>query len=223
MIQLPRTDGDGVPYISYSQIKMWNETKGFNTGGLGRHEFIRSYFLGEDFPDKGGFAQFGTEVEGYITERKYAENFTEPEKKVMDSIQTLGVFQHEIKIPFDGFYVKGFIDDATEDFSIIRDYKTASNSSRKKYDEPDYYQLDLYGLYVFTTKGHIPDLEVCVIERIGNGFKGGRDVMRVGENIWNVKRATDLQRLETLEKMIKTTTNEISDYYKVFLKLNSTD
>lgn len=217
---LPRKDQDGIPYISYSQVKLWNEAKGFNTGLPGRQEFIRSYFFGEEYPDKGGYGTFGTEVENYITMRLDDDKFTADELKTLNKIKPLGVFQHEARIDFDGFYLKGYIDDMADDFSKARDYKTASNNSRKKYDDPDYFQLDVYAAAIQQKHGIIPELEVCVIERLGNGFKGGRPALSVGENIWYVKRETNEERLKQVKQYILDTAKEISAYYTVFLKLN---
>jgi hypothetical protein len=221
-IILPRVDKDGVPYISYSQVKLWNEEKGFNTGLPGRQEFMRGYFLGEEFPDKGGFGTFGADVEDYITLRKGAEKFTDAELETLNKIEPLGVLQKEMVIQFDGFYLKGFMDDATPDLVKIRDYKTASNNSRKKYEEDSYWQLDVYALAVKKETGKLPkELEVCIIERLGNGFKGGRGAMTVGQNIWYIPRKTNKERIKSVEENIINTAKEISEYYQVFLKLNA--
>lgn len=219
-IELPRIK-DGKYYTSYSQINDWNAAKGFSTGLKGKQEFILKYFCGIDFPDTAGFAQFGNEVEDYILNRSNADKFTDEEKETLEKIQKLDVHQHEIMIPFDGFYVKGFIDDSTSDFAHIRDYKTASLNSSKKYYEGEYKQLDFYALGIRALTGVLPSkLEVCIIERNGNGFRGGRDVMSVGKEIWYIDRKTDENRLKELEEYIIKTVHEISDYYKVFKQLN---
>lgn len=218
---LPRKDKEGNCYISYSQITAWHEAKGFDTGLPGKVEFIRKYFLGETFEDTKGFGLFGTEVEGYITERNYADKFTDQEKKVLEQISPLGVFQKEFKLKYDGFYVLGYIDDMLPDATKIRDYKTASKKSGKKYEEDAYFQLDLYALAIKQETGKLPkELEVCIIERLGNGFNGGRDVMTVGNDVWYVQRKTNKERLKKLEQTILQTAEEISEYYQVFLKLN---
>lgn len=218
---LPRIDHNGEYYISYSQITSWLDPKGFDTGLPGKQEYIRKYFLGETFEDTKGFALFGTQVEGYITERQYADVFTDKEKAVLETITPLGVFQKEFKLRYDGFYVLGYIDDCTQDLTKIRDYKTASKKSGKKYEEDSYFQLDLYSLAVKQETGQLPkELEVCIIERLGNGFNGGRDVMTVGNDVWYVQRQTNKKRLNELEKTILATTEEISKYYNVFTKLN---
>lgn len=219
-IMLPKKDDNGKYYLSYSQVKSWQELKGFNTGKPGKHEYIMRYFFGESFEDKGGFGQFGKEVEDYITLRESSDKFSSEEKKLLDTIHPLGNFQVEFKLDYGDFYVLGYIDDATEDLSYIRDYKTASEKSKEKYYKDDYTQLDVYALAVKQITGNIPKLEVKVIERLGNGFRGGRDVMTVGDRTWTIERETSEERLESIYKNIEMTAIEISDYYKVFLKLN---
>lgn len=220
MINLPKKDKEGVPFLSYSQVDLWHTKKGFDTGLPGKQEYIRKYFLGEKFPS-GSFAQFGSDVEDYICSRKGAEKFTEAELDVLQQIKPLGVFQKEFKLDFGNFYLKGFIDDATEDFSTIADYKTASESSVKKYHKPEYEQLDVYALAIEQLTGKLPkNMYVCAISRLGNGFKGGRDVLKVGEHVWFIEKEINKERLETLKNKIITTANEISEYYTVFQKLN---
>ena len=221
-IVLPKKDKiTGKYMISYSQIKLWNDLKGYNTGLSGRKEYIMAYFLNQKWEDKGGFAQFGIDVEDYITKREGAHKFDVRELETLNSIKTLGIFQKELALEFDGFVLKGFIDDCAPDYSKIRDYKGASLNSAKKYYEEEYNQLDVYALGIKQEQGVIPkELEVCVIERLGNGFRGGRNVMKVGENVWYIARKTDKAKLKELNTSIIKTATEISDYYKVFLKLN---
>ena len=220
-IVLPRQDEEGNYYISYSQINLWQDLKSFNLGVLGKYEYILSYFFGEDWPDV-GWALHGTLCENYITERKDGEYFTDEEKKVLESIETLGEFQHEIKINFDGFYVKGFIDDMTPDMKHIRDYKTCSLNSSKKYYKPEYKQLHLYSLYVLQETGKVPEkCEVVMIEREGNAFRTpGKENLKVGKNVWRHEIEVKEEDLEELQVDMLKTVQEISDCYKVFLKLN---
>lgn len=220
---LPKQDDKGIGVLSYSQVSLWNELKGFNTGQKGYIEYIRRYFLGEKFEDKTGFAQFGQETENYITVRKDKDKFSNKEREVLERIEPLGNYQVEFKLHFPehNFYLIGYIDDATDDLKYIRDYKTASENSSKKYYSEEYEQLDLYSLAVKQTKGYLPDkLEVVCIERLGNGFRGGRDIMSVGENIWYIERQTNEERLNKLEQKIINTAKEISEYWEVFCKLN---
>lgn len=218
---LPAKDSDGRYFVSYSQVASWNETKGFNTGMLGRHEYIKKYFLKETFEDKYGFATFGKEVEDYITTRGSADKFTADEKAVLETIIPLGKFQQQFKLEYPEFYVLGYRDDCNEEFTKIRDYKTASKNSAKKYYEDGYYQLDIYAMAMQQKTGKLPELEVCVIERLGNGFRGGRDVMSVGKEVWYIPRTTNAERINSLHTIINNTVNEISQYYEVFLELNN--
>lgn len=218
--ELPRLGEDGRYSISYSQIKLWHDIKGFSTGLMGRMEYIRSYMLGEEYKDW-GWGQFGTEVEDYICERQWADKFTDEEKATMKKVIPLGNFQVPIEIDFKDFIFKGFKDDTNDDESILRDYKTASVKSKEQYYGEDYKQLDLYALDTLKKTGNLPkELQVTIIERNGNAFRGGRDVLTVGENIWEVQREVDKVRIDSMENLIVETAKEISEYYAVFNELN---
>ncbi len=215
---LPRKDKHGNGYLSYSSISLWNDIKGFNTGRLGKEEFIRSYFFGEEHGDAMGWAAFGSAVEDYICKRESADRFTDEEKKILETIEPLGLYQHEIKIPFENFYLKGFVDDQTKDRKKVRDYKTASANSAKKYYTPAYKQLAVYSLATYKELGFIPEAEVCIIERAGNPFRG--EPLSVKENVWYVPRTVTVEELQELEQYIITTAKEISQAYKVYKMLN---
>lgn len=219
-LQLPKTNDNGDSIISYSQVKLWNELKGYNTGLLGKHEYIKSYFFNEKFSDKGGFAEFGNDVEDYITKREKSECFTKKEKSILETISCLGIFQQKIDIELKGFRLIGYIDDCSSDYNHLRDIKTASLNSSKKYYGEDYDQLDFYAMAISKEHGFIPEkLEVVCVERNGNGFRGGRNIMNVGENIWYIERKTSESRISEIENKIIRAANEISDYYKIYKKL----
>ena len=117
MIDLPKKDENNVNYISYSQIKMWNEEKTFLKNYSGKEGYIRRYFFKEKEEDFTGYSRFGTEVENYITLRMDGDKFSNKEKQLLETIKPLGVFQKEFRLEYDDFYVIGYIDDLTEDFS----------------------------------------------------------------------------------------------------------
>lgn len=219
MLNLPRQI-EGIPYISYSQYKSWKELKSFHLGVQGKYEYMLNYFFDEEFPDM-GWAQFGEEVEGYICKRDFKEAFSPEERKVLDTIQPLGRFQHQFILRFDGFGLLGYIDDATEDFIHIRDYKTCSVSSSKRYYKDDYYQLDIYAMWVQQHLGFLPEvLEVLMIERTGNPYKGGgRSVLKVGGEVWSHYRETSQERINFLREDIKKVAEEISQTWEVFQKM----
>ena len=238
-------------YISYSQVGSWEDEKSFNLGVKGRLEYILAYFMGVKFPDQ-GWGVFGEDAENAVCYRDYPlveiqkldeeikaynierpdraqrliseslSSFDEREMKILKQIEPLGVFQQEGWINFDGFKVLLYIDDANADFSKLRDYKTASRNSGKKYEKPEYDQLDVYSLWVKQQFGHVPDdLEVCIIERAGNcfGMVERRDLLSVKNDVWYVDRETSTERLKTIEDRIVRVANEISEYYKVYLKI----
>jgi len=220
IIQLPRVTESGKPRISYSQIRSYKSKKSFNLQIDGSLEYMIEYFMGHKFPDV-GWGEFGHDVEGYIGERKFAEKFDEDEKKILDNIEPLGVLGEEFEIDFGEFVLVMIIDDRAKDWAKIRDYKTASKNSSKRYYEEDYKQLDIYALKPYMESGFIPELEVKVIERKGNCmFGGGRDVLKVGKEVWTIQRETSEERLEVIKNEIFTTVIEISDLYKEYLKLN---
>jgi hypothetical protein len=224
-LQLPKQDENGDYYLSYSQISSFNEAKGFDTGLLGRHEYIRKYFLGEKFDRGLGFDTFGAQVENFICLREDAEAFDVNERKLLETIKPLGLFQHKFKLQFEDFYLMGYIDDMTPDKTYIRDYKTCSRNSGKKYETLDYKQLSIYAAAVEQEVGKLPvKTEVCCISRNGNPFRGGgRSVLSVGDEVWYIDRTEmDLNpdRIQSIKDEIVETANEISEYWKVFCELN---
>jgi hypothetical protein len=181
---------------------------------------MAKYFFGMDFPDK-GWSQFGHEVEGYITAREYSGKFSETEKTLLNTIEPLGVYQEEIFIDFGDFVLQGFIDDRLLNWMKIRDYKTASLSSSKQYSKKDYQQMNVYAIKAFDEIGEIPEIEICIIERTGNcSFTGGRDVLKVGNNVSYLKLKPTIQELDDLRKDIRVVAKEISDYYEIYLQFN---
>lgn len=233
----------GKPMVSWSQIETWIGKKGFNTGLLGKYEYMRKYFFGETYPDM-GWGTFGNEAEAYITIRDVdpntiederekesllgaLKNFTDKEKKVMEQITPLGEFQHEAVIDFGDFVLLGYIDDMKEleDGTIhLRDYKTKSEGSKRGLTSDKTYQLEVYTLYLEKMKGKkVSKWEYCIIERLGGAEcmrGGGRDVLTIGDRIWYEEKHVTAERLKETETLIKNTVKEISDHYKTFVKYN---
>lgn len=219
---LPRRDENGDYYISYSQISLFKDTKSFSLGILGKYEYIISYFLGVKFPSA-GWSEFGSSVEDYICLREKAEEFTDAEKAVLETVDVLGVFQEEVKLKLiDGVYLLGYIDDRTEDWTMISDFKTCSKASSAKYYKPEYYQLDFYGAFVLQEKGFIPLARVAMIERKGNcfGMVDARDKLSVGNEVWYHMRDVTKERIDYIVKDAVNVVHEISELYKIFLKVN---
>ena len=222
-ILLPRTTKEGKPRVSYSQVSLFNSKKSFNLGIEGELEYIISYFLGHQLTPKFGgesWSSFGKDVELYIGERERGEAFSIEEKEVLDTIEPLGVVSTPFELDLGEFVLTGLIDDRLEDWSKIRDYKTASKATKKQYEKDSYIQLDLYALVALEKTGKIPKMEVCVIERSGNGNKGGRDVLKVAGGVWYIEKTTTLERLRKLKEDIFEAVLGISNLYKTYLKYN---
>lgn len=223
-IVLPRTTKEGKPRISYSQVNLFKELKSFNMDREGWMEYVCLYFLGVCFEDS-GYGEFGHDCEDYIAERLHAHKFTDKEKSVLETIKPLGKFQTRLEVDFGDFVLLLIIDDANEDFSMIRDYKTGSETSLGKYRKDDYFQMDYYALGVQKNFGKIPEMEVCAIERKGNPKFGkgekGRGALTVGDKVWYIPRETDEQRLAGVEHDIREAVKEISKWYKIFKKINA--
>lgn len=220
MLNLPRKNKDGKPYISYSQIKAWKSEKSFNLDIKGRIEYMIEYFHGHQFSDK-GWSEFGNDVESYIVKRECSNKFNSSERAVLNKIVKLDLQAVSMEIDFGDFVLLMIIDDASKDFSKIRDYKTGSKSSLAQYKTPEYKQLDVYALGVYETYGFIPECEVLAIERKGNCmFNGSRKNLSVGDDFWIIQRKVSFEDIQAIKSEIIATAKEISSYYSTYLKLN---
>lgn len=226
--------------VSWSQIETWIGKRGFNTGLLGKYEYMRKYFFGETYPDM-GWGTFGNEAEAYITMRDLdpktiedertrkelegaLEKFTPREKKVLEKITPLGNYQHEAVIDFGDFVLLGYLDDHSDDFTHIRDYKTKSENSKRGLTSDKTFQLEVYSLYIKKMLGvDVKKHEYCIIERLGGGEcmrGGGRKVLTVGEKIWYEDKVVTPARLKLTEKIILKTVKDISNHWKTYQKFN---
>lgn len=225
---LPQKDENGVPYISYSQISSWNDKKSFNLGIEGKLEYMLHYFMGIDFPDM-GWGEFGQDVEDAILTQDFSK-FSEEETNTLKKVEVLPVSQYKVYVNFydeEGssllFYVYGLIDNASEDLSYIKDFKTASANSKAKYYTKDgYKQLDLYAMGILEKTGVLPTkILVDIIERSGNAFKGGRAVLKVGNETWQVDREIPTEdEMVELRKYVLRTATEVASYKDVFDLIN---
>lgn len=220
MIELPKKAKNGKPRISYSQYNLYNSIKSFNLDKEGFHEYIICYFMGYHFRDL-GWGEFGHDVEAYVTKKEREHKFSNEEIKTLDKVEVLGELSDSFELDFGDFILTGIIDDRKKDWSKIRDYKTASKNSKKRYYSPDYKQLKFYAMKGLEVTGEIPELEVLCIERKGNcTFSKDRRDLTVGENIWSIPIETSINELSELEEDLRRTVHEISDLYKVFKKVN---
>jgi len=218
MIDLPKKDKNGTPMTSYSQCSMFNKDKGFNIQSCeGKYEYIQRYFLGKQFPDTMGWAAFGNKVEDAIEKQDFSK-FTKEEAEVLKKVPHHPVFQKELIVPFDGFNLRMFIDNATEDLSDFVDFKTGSENSIKQYYDKSYNQLEVYALGIKKVTGKLPKTsKVIAIMREGNPFRG--EPLKVGKGHRFIDRKIKLDDIKRTEEWIYETVEEISKYYKVFKQI----
>lgn len=212
MINLPKKDKNGVPYLSYSQISTWKKSK---------RDYIRQYFLGETFKGN-AYTQFGSLIGNAIEKNDYSA-FTKDEIIFLKTIPRLDEFEKEIKLNFNGFYVKGFIDtNSLKDNYVERliDYKTGDIDKKKsEYDSDDYMQTVIYASAIKQATGRIPKkCDVVLIGRSGNPFKG--EDLKLTKEFIVIPKKVGLNEIKKVNKSIEDVAKEISKYYTLFLKLN---
>lgn len=231
---------------SWSQLESFNDEKGFNTGLLGEYEYIRNYFSLEKYPDM-GWSLFGSGTESYVTVRDFdrgkldqstletlewaEQHFTQEEKDVLNTIETLGEFQHEVCYYVEELdvIILGYIDDMTPPvdnvIELIRDYKTKSEASKKDLHSEKKFQLEIYISAKEQQNYTVRGSEYIVIERFGGRecmMGGGAGVLRLGNKIWRepYRKLTPARKKQMDDMLIKTII-KISDYYKMFLKMTN--
>jgi hypothetical protein len=217
---LPRTNKDGEYYLSYSQISTWKRSK---------REYIRQYFLGEAF-EGNAYTDFGSKV-GEALEDNDFTGFTAKETKFLKTIPRYDEFEREIKLRMDGFHIKGFIDTNTVDLQQacgvetelvdkIADYKTGDvDKKAAEYESDDYIQLDLYSAAIKQDTGQLPkEVKVFLIHRTGNAFKNEK--LKLGDEFVTITKKITQERIDQVLGEVQIIAEEISQYYKMYLKMS---
>lgn len=211
-LMLPKTDSEGVPYLSYSQYATWLRSK---------REYIRQYFLGESFTGN-AYTDFGSKVGEAIEHNDFSE-FEPDEAEFLKTIPRYDEFEREIKLQMDGFYIKGFIDtNSNKNGKVERlaDYKTGDvDKKAAEYQSDDYTQLDIYSAAILQDTGEIPE-SVCVylIGRAGNAFKN--EPLTLTKEFVTIIKQVDEKRINEVKSKVQKVAEEISEYYQTFLKVN---
>lgn len=161
-LDLPKKDEQGKSYLSDSQIQLFK---------MDRDKYHRRYILGEKF-EGNAYTDFGSKV-GEALENNDFDGFTEEEAGVLKHCDRLDEFEKEVRLDFGGFYLLGFIDTNSKDYSRIIDYKTGGKGKERQYYEPEYKQLCYYALALRQEFGVTPTTaQVNFIRRDGNAFRG---------------------------------------------------
>ena len=215
---LPRLDKDGNHYISYSQLNTWKRSK---------REYIRQYFWGEGF-EGNAYTDFGTKVGEALEEGDFS-GFTAKEQEFLNTIPRYGEYEREIRLEMKGFYVKGFIDTSTPPtageesknswVSKIADYKTGDVIKKKaEYEADTYTQVDIYAAAMRQQFGLLPE-SACVylVHRTGNAFQNEK--LKLGDKFIKIDKPIDNAKADKVLAEVQQIAEEISAYYKIFLKL----
>lgn len=220
---LPRTNEDGISYLSYSQISTWKRSK---------RDYIRQYFFGEkdnkDFLKP--YGDFGHKVGEALENNDFSE-FTKKEQLLMKSIPRYDEFERKICLQMDGFVIEGYIDTNTvfrtsknkkkiELVDKIADYKTGEIEKRKaEYESDNYLQIPIYAAAIQQETGHLPsEAFVFLIERNGNAFKGEK--LTLGNEFITITKDISQKKINKVLKEVQEIAEEISQYYKLYLTLN---
>lgn len=210
ILELPKKDEQGVPYLSYSQVSSFLRNK---------NDYIKSYFLKEPIQFR-DYIDFGSKV-GTALEHDDFSAFSEEEQQTLNKVIRLDEFEREIRVDYTkyGFYLKGFIDTNTGTLDHVIDYKTGSQNKVAEYEKDDYIQGQLYALGIKQSCGKLPKkVEVVLIERYGNAFKGEK--LSVGKQITHIPIDISDAKLKYASDAVIEAAQEISKYWKTFQTLN---
>lgn len=214
-LNLPKTDKEGVPYLSYSQISTWKRSK---------RDYMRQYFFGERF-EGNAYTEFGSLV-GEALENNDYKPFTKEEQTFLKELPRYEQFEREIRWELDGFFIKGYIDtnslENTKQGELVEklaDYKTGDIVSKSpEYESDNYTQLDIYAGAIEQETGTLPtDVKVVLIGRKGNAFK--REKLTLNGEYAIIEKVVTPERVEQVKAECQAVAEEISSYYTTFLKL----
>jgi hypothetical protein len=212
---------NGLPKLSYSQI-------GSFTDPLYKNDYIRQYFFGEK-QEGGIFAIYGSqcgewwETGGKVVGDMLSESDIEVLKKLPrpDGAQ----YEYEIVVELDTdegkICVQGFIDQLVTDGkdATVIDLKTGNLLKKKDfYGGDEYQQTTLYSYHMETEGYNIKESKVFLVSRKGNGR--GVHVLRLDGPIETIPTPYSKERAEKYFEKVRKTAKEISDLYKVYLKVN---
>jgi len=203
-LDLPKKDENGISYISYSQIQLFKKD---------REEYHQRYILSQKF-EGNAYTDFGSKV-GKALETGDYNSFSTREITTLKKCERLDEFEKRVKINFEGFYVLGFIDTISKDYSKIIDYKTGGANKEYQYNKEEYTQLCYYALAIRQEFGITPKTaQVNFIRRKGNAFKG--ENLTVGNEVKIIDVDITYNRLKKVYWEIITVANQIESFYKLY-------
>jgi hypothetical protein len=194
MYKLPR------PHLSISQINLWESDPS---------AYMKRYFL--NIPDDPSpmmefGKQFASDIEDYVKGEKREFNFP---PNFLENIKLYPRVEHKLLHNFEDFTFIGFIDNASDNFEIIRDFKTGTAAWTQDRLENSL-QMQAYSYVIFMQHGIIP---TCFIDYYKTRLKGK-------EMVWTDVHETyqhtfTMQDLAKVEIRIKRAAEQIAEAYEL--------
>lgn len=194
MLKLPR------PHLSISQINLWETDPS---------AYMKRYFL--NIPDAPSpmmefGKQFASDIEDYVNGEQRDFNFP---PNFLENILLYPHVEYKLEHDFGDFKFIGFIDNASESFEIIRDFKSGTAAWTQDRLENSL-QMKAYSLILFKQKGIIP---TCFIDYYNTKIRGkGMEWTDVHETYWYVFSMLDLAQTEI---RIRKAAEEIAEAYEL--------
>ena len=216
---------EGLPKLSYSQYTSWRDPSY-------KKDYILQYFFKKEVVSQFQiFATYGSEV-GEFIETQGADRGEMISDEVAEMLLNLeypenSVYEDEIVLPvYDAkgkilFVIQGFIDRSEyigDNQLGILDFKTGNVAKKVEYyGSPDYGQTTLYCHCKHLEGLEIVYSKVTLLGRKGNG-RQGHPLRLNGENV-DIDTPYSVKRGEAVVKDMTKVAKEISDHYKVLLKV----
>ena len=106
-MNLQKKDKNGNSYLSYSQLSLFKRSK---------EEYFEQYIIGKPF-EGNAYTDFGTKV-GEALEKDNYSDFSINEKETLKKVTRLDLFERRTILNCKGFYIVGYIDSLTSDFTF---------------------------------------------------------------------------------------------------------
>jgi hypothetical protein len=201
MLTLPR------PHLSISQINLWESDPS---------AYMKRYFLNipdEPSPMMEFGKQFASDIEDYCKMSEANQIITETDfnfpPNFLNNILLYPRVEYKLEHDFGDFKFIGFIDNASQNFEIIRDFKTGTAAWTQDRLENSL-QMKAYSLILFKQKSIIP---TCFIDYYKTKIKGKEIVWTdIHETYQHTFSMVDL--IET-DSRIRKAAEEISEAYEL--------
>lgn len=209
----------GLPKLSYSQITSYKDP-------LYKNQYILGYMFG--IRDEGNvWATYGSHCGDYISSngKDRGDMLSDADCEILDNSPKFvnPTYEDEICIDRGTYCIQGFSDiESTPSPGkvIIVDNKTGAEKTKVAfYGGPEYMQTKMYAYHREQEGFEIEDCYVLLYARLGNGYKS--HPIRLSGNIIPIPTPYVKEEVEIFLEKVDVIAKEISDMYKVFLKVNT--